>query len=502
MSPSLKYIRWKNGGRRSARPPSRHQLAVVPLFPLPPRGAGNDPAHPLRMAIRAGSLFFGDINSPNMSPHKKATAAHKEAEVARRGVRPWLFFLVGAAFYFYEFFARVAPGVLKDDIIDATQATEGQFGLAMGMYFLAYAPAQLVVGRLLDRFGTRLIVAPAAILVALGCLLFGATDSLAAMGIGRFLQGLGSAVAYLGVVYLAMVWFPPHRHGIIPGLTVAMGTLGASTAQFPLVQLADSFGWRAPIYVCAIVGVGIAVMLWFLLPKRPSWFIDLMREDGYDPDLPVPILTTIAHLAKDRQLWLVSLSAAGLYLPISVIGDLWGVTFLKIEIGLATKWASLATTLVFIGFALGGVGFGHLADRLGKRKILYVGCAIASTTIAAFIMLAGIQPGWLTISLLGMLGFTTGGQALAFVMTADLAARHNRGIKLAFVNFVVMLLPVAAQPGVGFLADLGVSGDEIPSGAEELRGYGLVVALMVVGTVIAFFVSDTKPRHDSSSIAH
>jgi nitrate/nitrite transporter NarK len=301
-------------------------------------------------------------------------------------------------------------------------------------------------------------------------------------------------------VYLAMVWFPPRRHGIVPGLTVAMGTLGASTAQYPLVKVAEALGWRAPLYGCGVAGLVIAVMLWFLVPRRPLWFFELMKEDGFDPDLPEPFLKTLGRIAKDRELWLVSLAAAGLYLPISVIGDLWGVTFLQIETGLTTQWASLATTMVFIGFALGGVGFGHLADRLGRRKVLFVGCAVASSLVAVSLLFVGIEPMWLTIVLLGVLGFTTGGQALAFVMTADVAARHTRGIKLAFVNFVVMILPVAAQPGVGLIADIGITGKALPSGVQELRGYGLVVALMLIGTAIAFFVRETHPRRDDSPV--
>ncbi|MFP8880792.1 MAG: MFS transporter, partial [Myxococcota bacterium] len=224
------------------------------------------------------------------------------------------------------------------------------------------------------------------------------------------------------------------------------------------------------------------------------------KEDGFDPDLPEPFHKTLGRIAKDRELWVVSLAAAGLYLPISVIGDLWGVTFLQIETGLTTQWASLATTMVFIGFALGGVGFGHLADRLGRRKVLFVGCAVASSLVAVSLLFVGIEPMWLTIVLLGVLGFTTGGQALAFVMTADVAARHTRGIKLAFVNFVVMILPVAAQPGVGLIADIGITGKALPSGVQELRGYGLVVALMLVGTAIAFFVRETHPRRDDSPV--
>ncbi|MED5164574.1 MAG: MFS transporter [Cyanobacteriota bacterium] len=64
----------------------------------------------------------------------------------------------------------MAPGVLQPELMRVTGSSQGEFGLAMGMYFLAYAPSQLLVGRLLDRFGVRAVVAPAALVVALGCL--------------------------------------------------------------------------------------------------------------------------------------------------------------------------------------------------------------------------------------------------------------------------------------------------------------------------------------------
>ena len=109
-----------------------------------------------------------------------------------------------------------------------TGSSQGEFGLAMGMYFLAYAPSQLLVGRLLDRFGVRAVVAPAALVVALGCLLFASTNNVVVLGLGRLMQGLGSSVAYLGVIYLAMIWFPPKRHGMVPGLTCLLYTSDAA----------------------------------------------------------------------------------------------------------------------------------------------------------------------------------------------------------------------------------------------------------------------------------
>lgn len=420
--------------------------------------------------------------------------AHAEAEMARKGFRPWFLFMVAAIFYFYEFFARVAPGVLKNDILEVTNASEGQFGLAMSMYFLAYAPAQLMIGRMLDRFGTRIVVAPAAVLVSLGCLIFATTDSIVAMGFGRLLQGLGSAVAYLGAVYLAMVWFPAHRHGIIPGVTIVAGTIGASTAQYPLEVMAQEFGWRTPIFACFIFGLAIALALWFLVPKRPGWFVELMKQDGYDPETPTPILKAILDTARDRQLWLISLAAAGLYLPISVIGDLWGVSFMEIEADIPKDWSSLITTLIFVGFALGSVTFGILADRLEKRRILFLGTGLCGVATAIGLLFSGVNPTWLTVSLMGLLGFFTGGQSLAFVMAADTAARHTRGMKLAFVNFVVMILPVAVQPGVGFISSFGNAPGTTPSSPQELMGFGLVVALMMLGAAFLLFTRETHAR--------
>ena len=436
------------------------------------------------------------------SAQQRISNLHGQAQRARRGWRPWMLFLVCSLFYFYEFFARVAPGVLQPELMRVTGSSQGEFGLAMGMYFLAYAPSQLLVGRLLDRFGVRAVVAPAAVVVALGCLPFASTNDVVVMGLGRLMQGLGSSVAYLGVIYLAMIWFPPKRHGMVPGLTVAMGTLGASFAQYPLLILTKSWGWRAPLLVCTGAGLIIALMLWKLLPKRPNWFVELMREDGFDPKSPQPLASLIKEIMRDRNIWCLSLAAAGLYLPISVIGDLWGVTFLHIHSGLSTGLSSLLTTLIFIGFAAGGIATGYLSDRLKRRKILFVTGAILSSVIAVAIALTNSAPLWWNAMLMIALGLTTGSQLLAFVMTADVAKRHNRAVKLAFVNFVVMVLPVFIQPAVGFLAQIGVAKGLVPSPGQELQGYGLVVVLMFISTGLSLCVKDTKPRKEKFVIAH
>ena len=57
-------------------------------------------------------------------------ACHLRAQRARRGWRPWILFGIASLFYFYEFFARVAPGVLQSELTQASGAGGG--GLWLG----------------------------------------------------------------------------------------------------------------------------------------------------------------------------------------------------------------------------------------------------------------------------------------------------------------------------------------------------------------------------------
>ena len=428
--------------------------------------------------------------------HRHLKACHLRAKRARQGWRPWMLFGIASLFYFYEFFARVAPGVLHSELIKVSGASEGAFGFSMSLYFLAYAPAQLLVGRLLDRHGVRAVAAPASLLVALGCLLFATSNNIVLMGLGRFLQGLGSSVAYLGVIYLSLIWLPPQRHGMVPGMVTGIGTLGAATAQFPLLLISDHFGWRMPLLICTVAGIVIAWLIWSFLPRRPTWFMELMREDGFDPDSPEPMGFQLNRILHKRSLWILALAAAGIYLPVSVIGDLWGVSFFSIEAGLPDDQASLITTLVFIGFALGGVVAGHWSDRIGHRKVLFTSGAISAACFALLLCFTSRLPVVLVAVLVAALGFTSGSQVLAFVMVADTAKRHTRAITLAFVNFIVMFFPVIVQPTVGLFSQWGLPSGLRPSSMQELQGYAVVVVGMLAAAGLSLLVQDTSPRDE------
>ena len=106
------------------------------------------------------------------------------------------------------------------------------------------------------------------------------------------------------------------------------------------------------------------------------------------------------------------------------------------------------------------------------------------------------------VVLVAGLGLTAGTQVLSFVMVADTAKRHTRAITLAFVNFIVMFLPVIVQPTVGLFSQWGLPKGSLPSSMDELRGYGVVVVGMIVAAGLSLLVKDTKPREEGGLITH
>lgn len=72
-----------------------------------------------------------------------------------RTILPWLVCLVGAIFYCYEFFLRVAPNTMAQSIMSFYKIGAGEFGLLTAFYAYAYTPMQIIVGILLDHSTLR-----------------------------------------------------------------------------------------------------------------------------------------------------------------------------------------------------------------------------------------------------------------------------------------------------------------------------------------------------------
>lgn len=74
--------------------------------------------------------------------------------------------------FLYEFFLRVLPNSLHQEIVDSFQATAFSFSLFGGAFYLCYSALQVPVGFIFDKYGIKKSLFFATIACALGALLF------------------------------------------------------------------------------------------------------------------------------------------------------------------------------------------------------------------------------------------------------------------------------------------------------------------------------------------
>jgi MFS family permease len=414
--------------------------------------------------------------------------AKKIAREARADAMPWLYWAVAASFYLYEFFARVAPSVMEGTLQKEFAMNASGLGFVMGLYYLAYAPMQLVVGITLDRFGSKKLLSSAAIVAGIGCLAFALAETSAILGLGRIMLGIGSSFAYVGAVYVATVWFPRRKLAFIMGMTAALGTLGAALGQAPLEVAVQDFGWRTAMYTAALGGLVIAVMIWILVPRRPDWFLKLAEIESKESK--DSMFAGLREVVSNGQTWLISIISLLLYVPLSTFGALWGDEFLVTSTGVSKETAAWGMTLLFLGFAAGAPLLGWLSDKKSMRKMpMFLGGALCAFSMG-MLLLAPWMPFWLTVLFLISSGFFAGAQAITFAVAVEQHSSSCKATAVAFVNFFVMLGGFILQPAFGAVLDLTSTSDSYTAGDYRLALILLPISL-TLGTFLCRYLIET-----------
>ena len=428
-------------------------------------------------------------------PHLKSHLQHdftrtkSLAREARMGIMPWLYWGVAASFYLYEFFARVAPSVMEGTLQKEFSLSASGLGLTMALYYLAYAPMQLVVGISLDRFGSKKLLSTAAFIAGVGCLTFALAESAFVLGLSRVILGIGSSFAYVGAVYVATVWFPRKKLAFIMGITAAIGTLGAALGQAPLEAAVQEYGWRTAMYTAALGGLAIAILIWLVVPRRPGWFLQLASiEQAESTD---SMFTGLREVVSNSQTWLVAIISLLMYVPISTFGALWGDAYISTSAGVSDEAAAWAMTMLFLGFAAGGPLLGWLSDKKSIRRlpILLGGslCAFSMTML----LLASWMPFWLTIFFLISTGFFAGAQAITFAVAVEQHNSYCKATAVAFVNFFVMLGGFMLQPAFGAVLDV-TSPTESYTSTDYRIALVLLPISLAIGTVLCRWLKETN----------
>ena len=404
---------------------------------------------------------------------------------------PWLAWLVwglGAAFYCFGFFQRVAPAVMTDRLMVDFGIGAAQLGNLSAFYFYSYVAMQIPTGILADSWGPRRLLTSGALLAGVGTIVFALAPTVSVANIGRLIIGASVAVAWVVLLKLSTHWFAPHKFALVTGIALFCGMVGAVWAGAPLRSLMERFGWRDTMAASGFATLLIAAAIWLVVRDDPSekgYRSYVSATDARGPG-SMAVFEGFKEIFRHRNTWLLTLAPGGMVGPILAFAGLWGVPFLTNHYGLTPSESAGATSTLLVSWAVGGPLLGAFSDRIGRRKPLYLGGNIVATVGWFFILYVPDHPLWLLYTLAVLTGLASGGMIIGFAFVKESVPVEVAGTVSGVCNMGVMTGPMLLQPAMGRVLDIHWEGTVL-SGLRvyDLAAYRWAFSLMLGWAILS-----------------
>ena len=348
--------------------------------------------------------------------------------------------LLTSVFYLYQYSMRSAPAVMVPELSSAFGLSAVGVASLVGLFYYAYAPFSLVAGVALDQFGPRKVVPIGAASVAIGAILFSTADPTLG-SIGRFMQGAGGVFALIGAVYLVSNFMPVVHAATLIGVTQMFGMAGGSAGQFVVGPLiASGVRWDQFWLVMGIIGIPIAILLFFLIPRREAQAGESQAKGG------------LGHAARamgtvfiNPQSILCGLIAGLLFIPTTIFDMVWGVRFLQEAHDVPYSVAVLRSAAVPFGWIIGCPLLGWLTDRIGRRKPVIIGASMVLLGTLGLILYspAGLFPPY---SLALLAGIASGAAMIPYTIIKEANRAEHSGTATGVINFLNFSLTALLGP--------------------------------------------------------
>jgi MFS family permease len=269
-----------------------------------------------------------------------------------------LIFLLGAA-VFLNYVDRGAIAVAAPLMKGELGLSATSFGIAVSAFFWIYAPVQLLIGWLCDRFSVYKLMAGGIVLWAGSTFLIGFSGSFLSLLVLRIMLGVGESIAFPGSSKIIARHIPADRRGLANAAVAAGIALGPAVGTLAGGLIVAEWGWRAMFFA-----FGLATLVW-LMPWQQA--VRALPSTGHhDEGARVPL----GALIGKWPLWSMSIvHALGNYCFYFLLA--WLPLFLVQSRGFTIREMTLLASLGYAVQAVCALSFGHFSDwwtRSGRSE--------------------------------------------------------------------------------------------------------------------------------------
>ncbi len=380
---------------------------------------------------------------------------------------------------------RQVLGILATDanFKSAIGWNEAQYGYVNTAFQAAYALGLLVVGNLMDRFGTRKGFSFAIVFWSVAAMCHSLARSALGFGTARFALGLGEAGNFPASIKTVAEWFPKKERALATGIFNSGSNVGAIVAPLTVPWIAVNYGWQWAFIITGALGF-IWLFFWLAVYRRPEEHPKLsatelahIQSDPPEPTTKIPW----ARLFPHRQTWAF---AAGKFLtdPIWWVYLFWLPKFLNTNYNLNITQIGLPLVVIYVAADVGSIGGGWLSGALIKRgwtvnKARKSAMLLCALSVVPIVFAAKASNLWVAVGLVSLAAAAhQGWSANIFTMASDMFPRRAVGSVVGIGGMAGSIGGMLIATTVGLI--LHYTGSYLP--IFIIAGSAYLVALAVI----------------------
>ena len=380
---------------------------------------------------------------------------------------------------------RQVLGILATD--EAFKQTigwsEAQYGYVNTAFQAAYALGLVIVGNLMDRFGTRKGFSFAIVFWSVAAMAHALARSAVGFGVARFALGLGEAGNFPAAIKTVAEWFPKKERALATGIFNSGSNVGAIVAPLAVPFIAINYGWQWAFIITGALGF-IWLAFWLIAYRRPEEHPRLsqaelrhIQSDPAEPATKIPWARLVPH----RQTWAF---AVGKFMtdPIWWVYLFWMPKFLNTNYGLKITQIGLPLVVIYVVADIGSIGGGWLSSNLIKRgwsvnKARKTAMLVCALSVVPVMFAARASNLWMAVAFVSLAAAAhQGWSANLFTTVSDMFPRRAVGSVVGIGGMAGAIGGMLIASAVGLI--LQYTGSYLPifvvAGSAYLIALGII----------------------------
>ena len=387
---------------------------------------------------------------------------------------------------------RSALGILAPHLQDEIGWNEEQYGLINSAFMVAYAVCFLLMGRIIDRIGTKKGYLISILIWSIAAVGHSLARSWIGFAFARFTLAIGQSGNFPSAIKVVAEWFPKKERALAIGIFNGGSNVGTILSPLIIPALVLSLGsWKAGFLWTFPLSM-IWIMLWLKYFRLPA-------------DHPRVSASELEHITSDssnetisekvkwsdilihRGAWAI---AVGKFMadPIWWFYLFWGAKFLNAKYDVNLKDIGLPFFTIYLVSWCIGIFLGWLSSKFLKmgfginkgRKLGLLACGLFAVPV---IMVPHTGNLWISVGLIALAaGGHCGWSANIFSLMSDIFPKKATATIAGFGGFSGAVGGALVAYAVGkILQETGTNGYTIPF---AVAGTGYLLALLIIHLLV------------------